>query len=106
MKAMSLWGMMFLLLSFGLVGCSTLTDALNERAAGGATTPEDAALRSDILTRLSEDPVTAQHAFAVSVDHGMVVLRGWVPDDTTRLRARSVVASTPGVIRLEDRITR
>ena len=106
MKCVSMWRLLAVVLSLGVIGCSTLTDALNERAGGGVGTPEDAALRADILDRLREDPVTADHAFAVSVDHGMVVLRGWVPDDATRLRARSVVASTPGVIRLEDRITR
>lgn len=106
MKRVSLWRVVSLLLLFGVAGCSTLTDALNERAAGGAETPADSALRADIMFRLREDPMTSSHAFGVSVDHGSVVLRGWVPDDATRLRARSVVASTPGVVRVEDRLTR
>lgn len=106
MKYLMMWRMLCVGLLLVVVGCSTLTDTLNERASGRVEAPEDAALRSDILIRLSEDPVTAQHVFAVSVNQGVVLLRGWVPDDTTRLRARSVVASTPGVIHLEDRLTR
>lgn len=106
MKSVPMWRMLCVVLTMGVAACSTLTDTLNERASGGQEAPEDAALRAEILDRLRDDPVTASHVFGVSVDQGGVVLRGWVPDDTIRLRAHSVVWSTPGVVRVEDRLSR
>lgn len=106
MKSVSVSLIVCVGLLMGLTACSTLTDALNERASGGTEAPEDAALRADILTRLRDDPVTGDHVFGVSVSHGTVVLRGSVPDDATRLRVHSVVRSTPGVVQIEDRLAR
>ncbi len=106
MKYVSLWRIVCVGLLMGVTACSTLTDALNERASGGAESPEDAALRSDVLARLRDDPMTGEHVFGVSVDNGVVILRGWVPDDTTRLRVNSVVRSTPGVVEIDDRLIR
>ncbi len=84
-------------------GCSALTDSLNRRAG---TDPRDMEIRLEIMDRLQRDHLTARQAISVSVQEGVVMLRGTVPDDMTRHRVRTIAVSVPGVLVVEDQLSR
>lgn len=92
-------------LAFGVTGCGTLTDALNQRSQTEASA-EDLRLQQDVLNRLQQDPVTARHSVAVESRDGRVAVYGTVPDDMTRHRILNVVRGTPGVVAVHDRLAR
>ena len=101
----SVVGSLWLVVAMALVGCSSLTDALNRRA-DGSTSPEDRQLRMEVQDRLRDDPMTGAHAIGVVVQDGVVQLRGMVPDAETRLRALGVARGTPGVRAVDDQLAR
>lgn len=99
------WLMGLLMLS--LVGCSSLTDSMNEQAAMGTNVSEaDMELRMDVIDRLQTDGITSRYTFGVVSESGVVTVYGSVPDEATRLRVRSVVESTPGVVQVHDQLRR
>ncbi len=105
---MRIWTLSVCLLAFlavGVVGCGTLTDALNRRAAADVS-EADLRLRQDVLNRLRDDAVTSLHNIGVESRNGMVTVYGSVPDDMTRRRVLSVVRGTPGVAGINDRLAR
>jgi len=63
------------------------------------------ALADEVRARLASDDITGSLLLGVSVENGVIVLRGAVPDQITRARAVGIALSTPGVAQVEDRLT-
>ena len=63
------------------------------------------ALADEVRARLASDDITGSLPLGVSVEDGVIVLRGAVPDEITRARAVGIALSTPGVAQVEDRLT-
>lgn len=92
-------------LTVGVTGCAVLTDKAN-RQADAEVSDADLRLRQDVLNRLQQDHVTAQHNIGVDSRDGRVTLYGAVPDNMTRQRVLTVVRGTPGVVSVHDRLMR
>lgn len=54
-------------------------------------------------SRLNDDTVVGRAMLSVTVDNGLAILYGTVPDEATRQRALHVVRGTPGVYDVLDR---
>ena len=83
------------------VGC-----AQREPATPSANTQAENKLEKQILQRLSTDPITSKLKFRIDLDDGVVTLMGRADSAEVRLRAISVVRSTPGVRAVIDKIYR
>ncbi len=81
-----------------VTGCTSLN---GESLAIDSTTDEGAeALASG---RLSNDPMVASATLSVSVEDGLGILYGIVPNETVRMRALQILSGTPGVYEVLDR---
>ena len=54
-------------------------------------------------SRLNDDAVVGRAMLSVTVDNGLAILYGSVPDEAARQRALHVVRGTPGVYDVLDR---
>ncbi len=54
-------------------------------------------------SRLNDDAVVGRAMLSVTVDNGLAILYGTVPDEAARQRALHVVRGTPGVYDVLDR---
>lgn len=54
-------------------------------------------------SRLNDDAVVGRDMLSVTVDNGLAILYGTVPDEASRQRALHVVRGTPGVYDVLDR---
>ena len=54
-------------------------------------------------SRLNDDTVVGRAMLSVTVDNGLAILYGTVPDEAARQRALHVVRGTPGVYDVLDR---
>ncbi|TAN39172.1 MAG: BON domain-containing protein [Verrucomicrobia bacterium] len=75
----------FVVLGLNLIGCSTLSST------------DDQDLQRIIMERLNQDNLVRRQMLNVTVQEGVVILRGVVNDETVRMRAVSIVQGTPGV---------
>lgn len=100
MKMISRFFALLLLAVFFVTGCQTLDES------GIYSDPSsDAAIAADANTRLNDDSMTARATLGVSVRNGVATLSGMVPNETTRLRAKSIVSGVNGVTSVVDRTT-
>lgn len=53
--------------------------------------------------RLSNDPMVARATLSVSVEEGLGILYGMVPNEAVRQRALQILSATPGVYEVLDR---
>lgn len=88
-------GILMVILGLGLAGCSSLPPPV-----------EDQSLKQAVMERLDQDILVRRQVLSVSVQNGVVTLRGTITDEALRLRAKSIVQSTPGVVEVQDQTTR
>lgn len=96
---------LFGLLAGGVAGCAALTDTANRRASADMS-EDDLRVTREVLNRLQDDVVTGQLSIGAESSNGVVTLYGSVPDDVTRHRVLNVVRGAPGVMSINDRLTR
>lgn len=66
----------------------------------------DRQLQSDVIYRLRDDSITKPHNFGVTVENGIVYMRGSVPSNIAlRARALSIAEGTPGVTSVVDELS-
>ena len=95
MKKIILAGLMVGLTMVGGVGCDTLQPG-----------NEDANLSRAVMERLNNDSLVQRQGLGVFVANGVVTLHGTITDESIRIRAKSIAESTPGVVKVQDQITR
>jgi len=95
MRKMMLGGLVAAMAIAGVSGCASLQPRT-----------EDAGLSQAVLERLYRDSLVQRQVLGVSVENGVVTLRGTVSDESIRMRAKSIAESTPGVIKVVDQTTR
>jgi len=100
MKAAKILIMVGMAAVLGSGGCAMLPTP-GERA-GAARADEQ--LTHEIVRRLDDDPVTAQHAFGVFVRDGVVTMAGAINNSYVRSRAIGIARSTPGVQNVLDKL--
>ncbi|MBU0678396.1 MAG: BON domain-containing protein [Verrucomicrobia bacterium] len=83
-----------------LAGCSTMISGTTDSTASY----EDQQMTVDIVSRLSNDTITAPYSFSISAQDGVVIIGGFVSDSHARRMALSVAAGTPGVTEVVDRM--
>ena len=66
----------------------------------------DAGIASIANSRLNNDDMVARATLNVTVDSGLAVLYGTVPDEPTRQRAIQILQGTPGIFDVLDRTRR
>jgi hyperosmotically inducible protein len=107
---------MRLLATLGLVGLTAVTSgavrAEAEAQNGGAYKVEtpvertyvytDAAVTSDIKSRLEASQLLRHADVDISTDAGVVTLVGVVPSEFAKSRAIELAKTTPGVVRVND----
>ena len=54
-------------------------------------------------SRLNDDSMVGRATLSVTVDNGLAILYGTVPDEASRQRALQIVRGTPGVYDVLDR---
>ena len=74
-------------------------------AAGCAKAPGDAALATNIKAAMFSDAQLKGAALDLTVEKGVATLSGTVPSDGAHLEAYKVVSQTPGISRVNDRVT-
>jgi len=86
------------ILLLALAGCTSLN---GQNLADDPDTDEGAtALASG---RLYNDPMVASATLSVSVEDGLGILYGTVPNEMVRQRALQILAATPGIYEVLDR---
>lgn len=65
----------------------------------------DAAVTTDIKSKMFSDPQLKSASLDVTAKNGVVTLTGQVPDDSARSEAFKIASSTPGVTKVEDHLT-
>ncbi|MCX7007106.1 MAG: BON domain-containing protein [Kiritimatiellaeota bacterium] len=95
MKKMMMGGLMTLVVAAWLAGCDTLQPRT-----------EDQSLSQVVLERLNQDSLVRRQILGVTVENGVVTLRGTITDEGIRIRAKSIAESTPGVVKVQDQTTR
>ena len=83
---------------FALAGCAALE---GQDLAAEPTSDEGVAAVAN--SRLNDDAVVGRAMLSVTVDNGLAILYGSVPDEAARQRALHVVRGTPGVYDVLDR---
>lgn len=81
-----------LLALMAMAGCGTLAESAGSDVA------------ADVRGRLSDDPLTSRSIIAVSVMDGVVTLDGRVPDESVRMRAKSIARGAEGVRGVVDNL--
>lgn len=66
----------------------------------------DEGIASIANSRLDTDPMTARATLSVSVESGLAVLYGTVPDEATRQRAIQILQGTEGIFEVLDETRR
>jgi osmotically-inducible protein OsmY len=84
-----------------LSGCAALEG--QDLSSEPVTDPEIAALAS---SRLNGDSMVASATLSVTVEDGLAILKGTVPNEAVRLRAISILEGTPGIYEVLDRTRR
>ena len=90
----------FLLLA-GLLawsGCAAL-----EGQDLAAEPTSDEGIAAVATSRLNDDSVVGRATLSVTVDNGLAILYGTVPDEAARQRALQIVRGTPGIFDVLDR---
>ncbi len=64
----------------------------------------DAELRKRVLAEIDKQPWAPRHTVSVTVENGIVELRGAVTDDQERVGLRVIAENTPGVKGVHDRL--
>ena len=90
-----------LLALLGLSGCAALEgqDLSNDPVS-------DDGIASIANSRLDGDPMTARATLSVTVDNGLAVLYGTVPNEATRQRAIQILQGTEGIFEVLDQTQR
>ena len=83
---------------FALAGCAAL-----EGQDLSAEPTSDEGVAAVANSRLNDDAVVGRAMLSVTVDNGLAILYGTVPDEAARQRALHVVRGTPGVYDVLDR---
>lgn len=86
------------ILMIGVAGCALLDGG---QYADEPTTDKDAAAWA--TQRLNSDSMVARATLSVTVDTGVGILYGTVPDAVTRQRALQILRDTPGIYEILDR---
>ena len=84
----------FVVVTAALFGCAGLAPDSKEVVAAPG---DNEALVNNIQIRLFNDPVTSRMKLGLAADDGIVTVTGRIDNPSARLRAISVVRSTPGV---------
>lgn len=63
----------------------------------------DEGIASVVNSRLNDDSMVGRATLSVTVDNGLAILYGTVPDEASRQRALQIVRGTPGVYDVLDR---
>ena len=79
-----------------LSGCASLDGADFDTDTDGAAT----ALAN---SRLNNDPMVASATLSASVEEGLGILYGTVPNEMVRQRALQILSATPGIYEVLDR---
>ena len=90
--------LLFLAALLALSGCAALE---GQDVAAIPTSDEGIAALAN--SRLNDDAVVGRAMLSVTVDNGLAILYGTVPDEAARQRALHVVRGTPGVYDVLDR---
>ena len=90
----------FLILA-ALLACSGCAALEGRDLAAEPTSDEGIAAVAN--SRLNDDAVVGRAMLSVTVDNGLAILYGTVPDEAARQRALHVVRGTPGVYDVLDR---
>lgn len=90
----------------GIVSRGDLMRILLRRlpAAGGAQMRSDAEIHQHIAEELQQQPWLDRSAVQISVDHGVVDVRGTVAHEATRHALRVLLENAPGVSCVTDRL--
>src|ERR1700689_1150992 len=72
---------------------------------GCARGPSDAALAESINAQIFADQQLKGSSLSVSVNQGVATISGNVSDDSARLEAYKIAAQTPGVKKVDDRMS-
>ena len=90
-----------LLALLGLSGCAALEgqDLSNDPVS-------DDGIASIANSRLDSDPMTARATLSVTVDSGLAILYGTVPNEATRQRAIQILQGTEGIFEVLDQTQR
>ena len=86
----------------GAGGCATTSETNYENSA----TISDSDVEHDAQDRLRSDPITSKQTFGVAVQSGVATLTGSIKNTQARARALNIVAGTPGVTEVIDRMYR
>lgn len=86
-----------------LIAVSGCTNLMYPAPAADWSSSRD--LAAAVRDRLAEDDVVGDLPIGVTVRDGIIVLRGLVPDETTRARVIGIALSTPGVVQVEDELS-
>ena len=81
-----------------LSGCASL-----EGQDYGADPTSDEGIAALANSRLNDDTVVGRAMLSVTVDNGLAILYGTVPDEAVRQRALQILKGTPGVYEVLDR---
>jgi osmotically-inducible protein OsmY len=87
--------MMMALVAVFVSGCGTVSGTSD-------SAPADRLIANDVRDRLAADPDTGPCNIGVSVTDGVVTLRGSVPNEVIRLRAKGIARGTDGVKGIVD----
>ena len=99
MNLMSRFLPLAVVLIMSVTGCAVL-DGGDPYADEPATDKDAAALA---ISRLNNDSMVSRATLSVTVDGGLGILYGTVPDAATRQRALQILQDTPGVYEVLDR---
>jgi osmotically-inducible protein OsmY len=66
----------------------------------------DEGIASIANSRLDSDPMTASATLSVSIDSGLAILYGTVPNEATRQRAIQILQGTEGIFEVLDNTRR
>jgi len=91
-----MWGCVLTVVAgLGLAGCGSLPPPV-----------EDQGVTKAVMERLYQDELIRRQVLAVSVQNGVATMHGTITDEALRLRAKSIVQSTPGVTEVLDETSR
>lgn len=85
-----------------LAGCAELETQWQAEQVPGS----DAAIASEAMTRLKDDPMLGRSTFSVEVRNGVATVRGSVAQNAERVRALQIVEDVSGVSDVKDMIRR
>ncbi len=85
-------------------GAQEAAQTTKDMAGGASTTAADAIITARVNAALSGDTKLKTGKIDVYTSHGVVVLKGSVPDAESRQRATMLVSAVDGVVDVDNRL--